>query len=294
MKESDKSEATLAVFVDFENLALGLSDKKEGYFDIKKVLERLVEKGKVVVKKAYSDWSRYGSYKQAFHTAGVEMIEIPRRGISGKNSADIRIAVDALELSYTKEHINTFVIVSGDSDFSPLAAKLKENGKHVIGLAMRDSTSELLVTNCDEFIFYDDLAKAGAKAPSIGTEVSKTKQDAFQLLLESVEALMRENKPILWSSMVKETMKRKKPSFTEGHHGYRSFSELLEDAQTQGLVVLNVEPRSGTYVVSGFGDMKKKKPVRRRPKRKTKESAAAPKTEAQGEAQAPAPPAEHE
>jgi len=281
MKESEKSESTIAVFVDFENLALGLSDKKEGSFDIRKVLERLVEKGKVVVKKAYSDWSRYGSYKQAFHGAGVELIEIPRRGISGKNAADIRIAVDALELSYTKEHINTFAIVSGDSDFSPLAAKLKENGKHVIGLGMRDSTSELLVTSCDEFIFYDDLIRPAAKAPAIGSEVSKTKQDALQLLLESVEALMRENKPILWSSMVKETMKRKKPSFSETHHGYRTFSELLEDAQSQGLVQLNVEPRSGTYVVSGFADTKKKKPARRRYKRKTMESPAAPKTEAQ-------------
>jgi uncharacterized protein (TIGR00288 family) len=267
MKETDKSEATLAVFFDFENLALGLGGKKEGFFDIKKVLERLVEKGKVVVKKAYSDWSRYGSYKQSFHAAGVEMIEIPRRGMSGKNSADIRIAVDALELSYTKEHIDTFVIVSGDSDFSPLAAKLKENGRHVIGLGMKESTSELLVTSCDEFIFYDDLNQpSGKMPPTIGPDVPQKKQDAFQLLLESVEALMRENKPILWSSMVKETMKRKKPSFTEAHHGYRTFSDLLEDAEAHGLVDLNVDSRSGTYVISGFSS--KTKPSGRRPKRK--------------------------
>ncbi len=255
--EADKSERTLAIYFDFENLALGLKGKKEGYFDIQKVLERLVEKGKIVVKKAYSDWSRYSAYKQAFHAAGVELVEIPRRGMTGKNSADIRMVVDAMELSYTKEHIDTFVIVSGDSDFSPLVAKLKENGKHVIGLAMRDATSELLITNCDEFIFYDDLEEPTQQPPSIGSDVPKKKQEAFRLLLDSIEALMRENKPILWSSMVKETMKRKKPSFNEPYYGYRTFSALLEDAETYSLVELNVDSRSGTYVIVGFGKKKR-------------------------------------
>jgi uncharacterized protein (TIGR00288 family) len=262
MKETDRNEMTLAVYIDFENLALGLKDRKEGFFDIQKVLERLVEKGKIVVKKAYSDWSRYSTYKQSFHAAGVELIEIPRRGMTGKNSADIRMVVDALELSYTKDHIGTFVIVSGDSDFSPLVSKLKENGKHVIGLSMRESTSELLLTSCDEFIFYDDLEQPSQHPPAIGENVPTKKQEAFQLLLVSVEALIRENKPILYASMVKDTMKRKKPSFNESYYGYRTFTDLLEDAETHELVELNMDPRSGTYVIAGFG--KKKKPTRKK------------------------------
>ena len=263
MKESDRFEMSLAVFIDFENLALGFKDRKDEAFHIQKVLARLVEKGKIVVKKAYSDWSRYATYKQSFHAAGVELIEIPRRGMTGKNSADIRMVVDAMELSYTKEHINTFVIVSGDSDFSPLVSKLKENGKHVIGLAMRESTSDLLITNCDEFIYYEDLERPSEPPPPMADSVSKTKQDAFRLLLESVEALQRENKPILYASMVKDTMKRKKPSFNESYHGYRTFTDPLEDAESHNLVELNMDARSGTYVIAGLGQ-KKKKPTRKR------------------------------
>ncbi len=265
MAETQEVERTLAVFFDFENLALGLKDKKDGHFDIQKVLERLVEKGKIVVKKAYSDWSRYSVYKQAFHAAGVELIEIPKRVMTGKNSADIRLVVDALELSFTKDHINSFVIVSGDSDFSPLVAKLKENGKHVIGLAIKESSSDLLITSCDEFIYYDDLERTIPHPPRVGgTEVPPKKQEAFKLLLDSVEALLRENKPILYSSMVKDTMKRKKPSFNEGYHGYRTFSELLEDAQAHELIEINVDSRSGTYVISGFGMKKKAKKTKRK------------------------------
>ncbi len=265
MKDNEKSEMSLAVFCDFENLALGFKDRKDMAFDIQKVLERLVEKGKIVVKKAYSDWSRYSTYKQSFHAAGVELIEIPRRGMTGKNSADIRMVVDALELSYTKEHIDTFVIVSGDSDFSPLVSKLKENGKHVIGLAMRESTSDLLITNCDEFIFYEDLERPSQHPPAMGDNLSQKKQEAFRLLLDSVEALNRENKPILYASMVKDTMKRKKPSFNESYYGYRTFTDLLEDAEANALVELNMDSRSGTYVIAGFG--KKKKPLRKKGKR---------------------------
>jgi uncharacterized protein (TIGR00288 family) len=264
MAETDKSERTLAVFFDFENLALGLKERKEGQFDIRKVLERLVEKGKIVTKKAYADWSRYSGYKNAFHSAGVELIEIPKRSLTGKNSADIRLVVDALELSFTKEHIDSFVIVSGDSDFSPLVAKLKENGKHVIGLAIKESSSELLITSCDEFIYYDDLERPTVQPPPIRSDVPPKKQEAFKLLLESVEALRRENKPILYSSMVKDTMKRKMPSFNEGYYGYRSFSDLLEDAQAHELVQIHVDARSGTYVISGFGMQKKKKSARKR------------------------------
>lgn len=247
-------EHALAVFIDFENLALGFTSRnKGGKLDIDKILERLVEKGKVLVKRSYADWSRYAEYKQVLHENAVEMIEIPKRSAAGKNSADIRLCVDAMDLSYSKEHIDTFVIVSGDSDFSPLVSKLKENGKYVIGIGVKNSTSELLSDNCDEFIFYEDLESPMGVPPKLDTDIPKEKRDAFQLLIDSVVALMRENKEILYSSMVKDTMKRKKPAFSEAAHGYRTFSELLVDAERRGLVRLSTDPRSGTYVVVGFG-----------------------------------------
>jgi uncharacterized protein (TIGR00288 family) len=245
-------ERSLAVFIDFENLALGFQGRRDR-FDIQRVLERLVEKGKIVAKKAYCDWSRFGAYTQPLHEAAIELVEIPKRSQTGKNSADIRLCVDALDLAYSKDHIDTFVIVSGDSDFSPLVSKLKENGKHVIGLGMHDSTSELLRDNCDEFIYYEDLGKAPQMAPALNAQLPETKRKAFELLLESLLALRRENKEVLWSSMVKDTMKRKKPSFNEAYHGYRTFSELLEDAQKEGLVELETDHRSRTYVVTRFG-----------------------------------------
>ena len=245
-------ERSLAVFIDFENLALGFQGRRDR-FEIQRVLERLVEKGKIVAKKAYCDWSRFGSYTQPLHEAAIELVEIPKRSQTGKNSADIRLCVDALDLAYSKDHIDTFVIVSGDSDFSPLVSKLKENGKHVIGLGMQDSTSELLRDNCDEFIYYEDLGKAPQITPQLNAQLPETKRKAFELLLESLLALRRENKEVLWSSMVKDTMKRKKPSFNEAYHGYRTFSELLEDAQKEGLVELDTDKRSRTYVVTRFG-----------------------------------------
>ncbi len=245
-------ERSLAVFIDFENLALGFQGRRDR-FDIERVLERIVEKGKIVAKKAYADWSRFLPYTAPLHEAAIELIEIPRRAQSGKNSADIRLCVDAMDLAYSKDHIDTFVIVSGDSDFSPLVSKLKENGKHVIGLGMQESTSELLRDNCDEFIYYEDLGKAPALAPKLDAQVPETKRKAIELLLESLLALRRENKEILWGSMVKDTMKRKKPSFNESYHGYRTFSELLEDAQKQGLLELETDKRSRTYVVTRFG-----------------------------------------
>jgi uncharacterized protein (TIGR00288 family) len=246
-------DRSLAVFIDFENLALGFQGRRER-FDIGRVLERLVEKGKIVAKKAYADWSRFAQYTAPLHEAAIELVEIPRRAQSGKNSADIRLCVDAMDLAYSKEHINTFVIVSGDSDFSPLVSKLKENGKHVIGLGMQESTSDLLRDNCDEFIYYEDLGKAPPLAPSdLSPQVPETKRKAFALLLESLLALRRENKEVLWSSMVKDTMKRKKPSFNENYHGYRTFSELLEDAQKEGVLELDTDKRSRTYVVTRFG-----------------------------------------
>src|SRR4030081_803680 len=264
----------LAVFIDFENLGRGFQGRRER-FDIARVLERLVEKGKIVAKKAYADWSRFATYTAPLHEAAIELIEIPRRAQSGKNSADIRLCVDAMDLAYSKDHIDTFVVVSGDSDFSPLVSKLKELGKHVIGLGMQQSTSDLLRDNCDEFIYYEDLGQASELAPPVDARLPEGKRKAFALLMESLLALRRENKEVLWSSMVKDTMKRKKPSFNESYHGYRSFSDLLEDAKKEGLLELDTDKRSRTYVVTRFGsEMQqpaaapaapaKKKPSRRR------------------------------
>jgi len=253
-----EGEHTLAVFIDFENLALGFRSKRDKRFEIQKVLERLVEKGKLIVKKAYADWADYAEYKKPLHEAAIELIEIPKRAMTGKNSADIRLCVDALDLCYSKEHIDTFVIVSGDSDFSPLVSKLKENGKRVIGLGMKESSSNLLVDNCDEFIYYEDLERPLGVPPKIEQDLPEKKKEAFQLLVDSVLALVRENKEVLWSSMVKETMKRKKPSFNESYHGYRTFSDLLEDAEKEGIIQLRTDTRSGTYVIVGFGKEQKK------------------------------------
>ena len=248
----EETEHTLAVFIDFENLAQGF--KRQGEFDIRLILERLVEKGKVVVKKAYADWSRYSRYKQELHELAIELIEIPKRSRSGKNSADIRLVVDAMDLCYSKRHVDTFVIVSGDSDFSPLVSKLKENGKRVIGVGMRESTSDLLRDNCDEFVYYEDLERQRGLPPRLPKGLPKEKREAFDLLIQSVLALQRENKPIIYSSMVKDTIKRKKPSFDESYYGYRSFSDLLLDAEKHGLITLTRDARSGTYTVAGFGN----------------------------------------
>src|SRR5438874_5585419 len=194
----------LAVFIDFENLALGFQGRRDR-FEIGRVLERLVEKGKIVAKKAYADWNRFVEYTRSLHEAAIELIEIPKRAQAGKNSADIRLCVDAMDLAYSKEHIDTFVIVSGDSDFSPLVSKLKELGKHVIGLGMQDSTSELLRDNCDEFIYYEDLGRVPTVLPAaVPVALPETKKKAFELLLDSLLALRRENKEVLWSSMVKD------------------------------------------------------------------------------------------
>jgi hypothetical protein len=212
-----------------------------------------VEKGKIVAKKSYADWSRFTQYTAMLHEAAIELVEIPKRSQTGKNSADIRLCVDAMDLAYSKEHIDTFVIVSGDSDFSPLVSKLKENGKHVIGLGMQDSTSELLRDNCDEFIYYEDLGKAPTPSSALPASMPENKKKAFALLIDAMLALRRENKEVLWSSMIKDTIKRKKPSFNETYHGYRTFSELLEDAQKEGLLELETDPRSRTYVVRRFG-----------------------------------------
>ncbi len=253
MMNSGSEEARIALFMDFENVALGLKGKKSKAFDVNRILERLLEKGRIIAKRAYADWTRYQDFRANLHEAAIELIEIPKRSQTGKNSADIRLVVDALDLCYTKEHLDTFVIVSGDSDFSPLVSKLKENNKRVIGIGLKDATSTLLADNCDEFLFYEDLVSVGGSRVEKrdGGKPASKKQQAFDLLLDAIEALLRENKEILWSSMIKDTIKRKKPSFTESAFGYRTFSELLEDAAESGLIRITRDKSSGgTYVVT--------------------------------------------
>jgi uncharacterized protein (TIGR00288 family) len=254
----NERERNLAVFVDLENLAMGFQQPRKAKFEIQKVLERLVEKGKLIVKKAYADWSRYQAYTAPFHEAAIELIEIPKRTQTGKNSADIRLVVDAMDLAWSKTHVDTFVIVSGDSDFSPLVSKLKENGKHVIGLGMKGSTSDLLRDNCDEFIYYEDLERQEQDDQQLVTRLDSAlperKREVFALLIEACNALRRENHEVLYASMIKDTMRRKKPSFDESYYGYRSFTHLLEDADDAGLVDIERNPKSGTYVVTRFGE----------------------------------------
>jgi len=283
----------MAVFCDFENVALGVRDAKYARFDIGKVLEKLLLKGSIVVKKAYCDWERYKEFKGPMHEASFELIEIPHVRMSGKNSADIRMVVDALDLCYTKSHVDTFVIVSGDSDFSPLVSKLRENNKIVIGVGVKSSTSDLLIANCDEFIYYDDLVRkeeqrsgrrrapakqaaprqasqgqagstpsgsaAEADAPaepaparkSAASSDEERKQEAFELVLATIEALAedREENERIWGSMIKQALKRQRPGFNESYHGFRSFSQLLEEAQARKLIELEKDEKSGGYLV---------------------------------------------
>jgi len=242
-------EQRLSLFIDFENIALGVRDAQYKKFDINLVLQRLIEKGRIVFKKAYADWTRFPEYKREFHEAAIELIDIPQRGYTGKNSADIRMVVDAMDLVASKGHITTFVILSGDSDFSPLVSKLKENDKNVIGLGVKNSTSDLLISNCDEFIFYEDLVRETRALPSI-ENLPKKQQDVFRLMLDSIQALQRENYDVIWGSMIKQTMQRKQPYFNETYYGYKSFSELLEDAQRKGLLTMKKDAKSGGYIVS--------------------------------------------
>jgi uncharacterized protein (TIGR00288 family) len=249
----NNEEQRIALFIDFENLAIGARDANYKKFDINLILERLLEKGKVLVKRAYADWSRYAEYKRKFHEAAIELIEVPQKSIGGKNSADIRLVVDAMDLASQKGHITCFVVASGDSDFSPLVSKLKENGKHLIGIGVKNSTSDLLIDNCDEFIFYEDLVRGQTAMPKIA-DVTDKQQECFALLVDSILALRRENKEIIWGSMVKQTMQRKKPAFSEDYYGFRTFSALLEDAERRGVVRLKKDQKSGTYLVTGFGE----------------------------------------
>lgn len=251
----------MALFCDFENIALGVRDTDATHFDMNKVLERLLLKGNIVVKKAYCDWSRYKSFKGAMHEASFELIEIPHVRLSGKNSADIRMVVDALDLCYTKEHVDTFVIISGDSDFSPLVSKLRENNKTVIGVGVKNSTSELLTANCDEFIFYDDLierrrtpkksSKKKTKPANTPPSADDKKQEAWDLVTETYDALLEERgeEEKIWGSMVKQTLKRRRPGFSESHYGYRSFGELLKDAEKMGVLEMERDEKSGGFII---------------------------------------------
>ena len=248
----DEQQHTLAMFVDFENLALGLRNRDDK-FKIRPVLARLLEKGNVVVKRAYADWKRFAPYCRDLHEEAIELIEVPTRDMTGKNSADMRLCVDAMDLSYSKPHINMFVILSGDSDFSPLVSKLRENSKTVIGIGMKDSTSALLRDNCDEFIYYETLMAESRPTPAAISGLGGKKEEAFQLLLEALNALRRENREVLWSSLIKTTMKRKSPAFSESAYGYRSFSRLLEDAAQAKLIELGRDEADRTYIVSRFG-----------------------------------------
>ena len=255
MSSVQTTNRSIAVFVDFENLALGFKDR-QGRFDVKFVLKRLLEKGKIVAKKAYADWSRFSSYTALMHESAIELIEIPKRSQTGKNSADIRLCVDAMDLAYSKDHIDTFVVVSGDSDFSPLVSKLKELGKHVIGVGMTDSTSALLRDNCDEFIYYEDLLpRTGSEAAfALPASLPESKRKAFGLLFEALVALRREDKEFLGAAMVKNTICRMHPGFDESQFGYRSFSALLQDASKEGLLELSLHQKAGTWIVDRFGD----------------------------------------
>ncbi len=261
----------MAVFCDFENVALGVRDAKYAQFDIGRVLERLLLKGNIVVKKAYCDWDRYKEFKAAMHEAAFELIEIPHVRQSGKNSADIRMVVDALDLCYTKSHVDTFVIISGDSDFSPLVSKLRENNKTVIGVGVKNSSSDLLVANCDEFIYYDDLVRAkaeqttkrtrrkptpktAAKAAKAAPEETDKAHEALDLVMETVEALFSERgeEEKIWGSMVKQALKRRMPGFNESYYGFRSFSKLLEEAASRKLVELEHDDKSGGVIIRNY------------------------------------------
>jgi uncharacterized protein (TIGR00288 family) len=266
---SPASDATMAVFLDLENIALGARDAKYPSFDIEKVLERLLLKGHIVVKKAYCDFDRYKDFKRGLHEAAFELIEIPHVRQSGKNSADIRMVVDALDLCYTKGHVDTFVILSGDSDFSPLVSKLRENAKTVIGVGVKNSTSDLFINNCDEFIYYDDLVRkepskarrrsaAATPAPAASPETRPTESKgpdlggALDLIVETLEALTEErggSEPI-WGSMIKQAIKRRQPGFNERFYGFRSFNDMLADAEKRGLLALRADEKSGGYTVS--------------------------------------------
>ena len=252
---SQDRDTNLALFIDFDNVALGARDARQR-FDVKLLLQRVLEKGKIIVKRAYADWHHYKEHMLPLHEAAIELIEIPMPRISGKNSADIKLVVDAMDLCYSKDHIDTFVIVSGDSDFSPLVSKLRENNKRVIGIGVKNSSSKLLINNCDEFMFYDDIYRnaVGQMTRSV-TNVPTEKRDLFDFLVTTAQSLLQESRGVLYSSLIKDTMTRKQPDFNEHNYGYSNFGELLEEARRLGLLIVERDARAGgTWVVQGLGE----------------------------------------
>ncbi len=276
MNERIESTPNIAIFADTENVAIGVREAKYGELDIALVLERLLDKGNIILKKAYCDWSNYKQLKKPLHEAAFELIEVPHVSYSGKNSADIRMVVDALDVCYSNDHVDLFVILTGDSDFSPLVTKLRENNKRVIGIGVKHTSSDLLIENCDEYIYYDDLVrdkkksksnkrskgrKSSGGSGSKGGRRSKggqkteggSKEEALEMILDQVEALFRERDTNVWASLVKQTLKRKRPNFSETFYGYRNFSDLLEDAEKRGLLEIEKDEKSGGYIIQAFG-----------------------------------------
>lgn len=281
MRDQFDDAPNIAVFADFENVAIGARDANYNEFDIHLILERLLDKGNIVVKRSYADWDSFKSAKRQMHEAAFEMIEVPHVSYSGKNSADIRMVVDALDLSYTKKHVQIFCIITGDSDFSPLVSKLRENNKLVIGVGVKNAASRLLVENCDEYIFYDDLvrskrsnkrgggrrknnSRSNAKSSTAKTppkdakdanaaDETGTKDEALEMILDTAESLFRERDENIYGSLIKQVLKRKKPQFNETFYGYRSFNDLIEDATERGLLETAKDEKSGGYIVFGFG-----------------------------------------
>ncbi|MEP6808601.1 MAG: NYN domain-containing protein [Chthoniobacterales bacterium] len=270
MTNSHDADATMAVFLDLENIAIGAREARFPAFDIRKVLERLLLKGHIVVKKAYCDFDRYKDFKRGLHEAAFELIEIPHVRQSGKNSADIRMVVDALDLCYTKSHVDTFVIISGDSDFSPLVSKLRENDKTVVGMGVKKSTSDLFISNCDEFLYYDDLVRAERPAPARRVSAKKTPAPAattvnpieetsagpspdraLEMVSHTLDALRAERGEDyeIRGSLIKQTIKRRNPGFNERAHGFRAFNELLLEAQKRGILKLEADKQAGSYIV---------------------------------------------
>lgn len=277
MNERIEATPNIAIFADTENVAIGVREAKYGELDIALVLERLLDKGNIILKKAYCDWSNYKQLKKPLHEAAFELIEVPHVSYSGKNSADIRMVVDALDVCYSNDHVDLFVILTGDSDFSPLVTKLRENNKRVIGIGVKHTSSDLLIENCDEYIYYDDLVRDKKKSKSNkrsksrktsggrsskGSRKSKggaqkseggSKEEALEMILDQVEALFRERDANVWASLVKQTLKRKRPNFSETFYGYRNFSHLLEDAEKKGLLEIEKDEKSGGYIIQAFG-----------------------------------------
>lgn len=277
MNERIEATPNIAIFADTENVAIGVREAKYGELDIALVLERLLDKGNIILKKAYCDWSNYKQLKKPLHEAAFELIEVPHVSYSGKNSADIRMVVDALDVCYSNDHVDLFVILTGDSDFSPLVTKLRENNKRVIGIGVKHTSSDLLIENCDEYIYYDDLVRDKKKSKSNkrskgrktsggrsskGSRKSKggaqkseggSKEEALEMVLDQVEALFRERDANVWASLVKQTLKRKRPNFSETFYGYRNFSHLLEDAEKKGLLEIEKDEKSGGYIIQAFG-----------------------------------------